>query len=74
MIIELNPNWEYIVPILVLMAIVVYQHLQINKIVVEIAEVWNQIGLLAVSISNKFTELDTKLNNVKERVDSKDKK
>lgn len=74
MIIEINPNWGYIIPILVLMGITTYQHLQINKLAQEASEIWNQIGLLAVSVSNKFTEFDTKIEDIKDRVDSKGKK
>ena len=73
MIVEINPNWGYIVPILVLSATVAYQHIQINRLTEEAAELWNQIGLLAVSISNKFTEFDTKLEGVKEAVALKKK-
>jgi len=74
MIIEISSNRGYIVPILVLMGITAYQHLQINKLMAEASELWNQIGLLAVSVSNKFTEIDTKATELKEKVDSKVKK
>jgi len=74
MIIELSPNWGYIIPILVMMAIIAYQHLQINKLLAETSEIWNQIGLLAVSISNKLTEYDTKIEALKESVAVKVKK
>ena len=74
MIIELSPNWGYIIPILVMIAIIIYQQSQIVKLFAETSEIWNQIGLLAVSISNKFTELDTKIDAVKESVGVKVKK
>lgn len=74
MIIEINPNWGYIIPILVMIAIIAYQHLQINKLMAEASEIWNQIGLLAVSVSNKFTEFDTKIEELKERVGTPGKK
>ena len=74
MIIEISPNWGYIIPILVLMGITTYQHLQINKLMAEASEIWNQIGLLAVSVSNKFTEIDTKASELKEKVEGKVKK
>lgn len=74
MIIEISPNWGYIIPILVMIAIIAYQHLQINKLMAEASELWNQIGLLAVSVSNKFTEIDTKANELKEKVEGKAKR
>ena len=74
MIIEISPNWGYIIPILVMMAIIAYQHLQITRLMSEASEIWNQIGLLAVSVSNKFTEFDTKIEGMKDRVGNTSKK
>jgi hypothetical protein len=71
MIIEINPNWGYIIPILVLMAINIYQAKKIDELTKEVSEIWHQIGLLALSITNKFVEIDGNSAKLREIVEVK---
>lgn len=71
MILEINPNWGYIIPILVLMGIVSYQAKKIKELTDEVSEVWHQIGLLALSITNKFIEIDANHTKLRELTETK---
>ena len=53
------------------MAINIYQAKKIDELTKEVSEIWHQIGLLALSITNKFVEIDGNSAKLREIVEVK---
>ena len=74
MTINITQEWLYVGIIFVLIGIQIYQQTKIKKLFSEATDLWEQMSILTMTIANKFTELDTRLKDLKEKVDSNDKK
>ncbi len=74
MTINITQEWLYVGIILVLIGIQIYQQTKIQKLFSEATDLWEQMSILTMTVANKFTELDTRLKDLKDTVETKDKK
>ena len=74
MTVQITQEWLYVGIIFVLIGIQIYQQTKIKKLFSEATDLWEQMSILTMTIANKFTELDVRLKDLKEKVDSNDKK
>ena len=74
MTIQVTQEWLYIAIILILMGIQIYQQTKLKKLFDEATDIWEQLSVLTMTIANKFTEFDTKLNQLEKRVDKNESK
>lgn len=74
MTIQITEQWFYVGIIFLLIGIQIWQQGKIKKLYLEVTDLWEQLSMLTLTVSNKFTELDTKVKSVKETVESNDKK
>jgi hypothetical protein len=74
MTVNITQEWLYVGIILVLIGIQIYQQAKIAKLFSEATDLWEQLSILTMTVANKFTELDTKFNELKQQVVSNDKK
>jgi len=74
MTVQITQEWLYVAIILVLMGIQVYQRTKINRLYKESVSLWENISILTMTVANKFTELDTKIGELKDQVVSNVKK
>lgn len=74
MTIQVTQEWLYVTIIVVLIGIQIYQQTKIKRLFQEATDLWDQMSVLTMTISNKFTEFDTKLKEVEKRIDKNESK
>jgi hypothetical protein len=74
MTINITQEWLYVGIIFVLIGIQIYQQTKIAKLFKEATDLWEQMSILTMTIANKFTELDVRVKELKDRVEPNDKK
>ncbi len=74
MTINITQEWLYVGIIFVLIGIQIYQQTKIAKLFKEATDLWEQMSILTMTIANKFTELDVRVKDLKDRVEPNDKK
>jgi|688.fasta_scaffold875010_3 hypothetical protein len=74
MTIQVTQEWLYVTIILVLIGIQIYQQAKIRRLFEEATDLWEQLSVLTMTISNKFTEFDTKLKELEKRTDKNESK
>jgi hypothetical protein len=74
MTINITQEWLYVGIIFVLIGIQIYQQAKIKRLFQEATDLWDQMSILTMTVANKFTELDTKFNELKQHVVGNDKK
>ena len=74
MTIQVTQEWLYIAIILILMGIQIYQQTKLKRLYQEATDIWEQLSVLTMTIANKFTEFDTKVNQLEKRADKNEDK
>ena len=74
MTVNITQEWLYVGIIFVLIGIQIYQQTKIAKLFKEATDLWEQMSILTMTIANKFTELDVRVKELKDRVEPNDKK
>jgi len=74
MTIQVTQEWLYVAIILVLMGIQIYQQSKLKRLFQEATDLWEQMSVLTMTISNKFTEFDTKIKELEKRIDKNESK
>jgi hypothetical protein len=74
MTIQVTQEWLYVGIIVVLIGIQIYQQTKIKHLFGEATDLWEQLSVLTMTISNKFTEFDTKLKELEKRADKNESK
>ena len=67
MTVNLTETTLYVVIILVLMGIQIYQLVQTRKLEKECRDLWDQLGTLTFSITNKMLEMQKNLNDKQDK-------
>jgi high-affinity nickel permease len=67
MTVNLTETTLYVVIILVLMGIQIYQLVQTRKLEKECRDLWDQLGTLTFSITNKMLEMQKDLNDKQDK-------
>lgn len=71
MTINLTETTLYVVIIVVLMAIQIYQLVQTKKLEKECKDLWDQIGTLTFSVTTKMLEMQKDLNSKQDKNENK---
>lgn len=74
MTIQVTQEWLYVTIILVLIGIQIYQQAKIRRLFEEATDLWEQLSVLTMTISNKFTEFDTKVKELEKKADKNESK
>jgi hypothetical protein len=67
MTVNLTETTLYVVIILILMGIQIYQLVQTRKLEKECRDLWDQLGTLTFSITNKMLEMQKNLNDKQDK-------
>lgn len=67
MTIEITQDIVYVSIILVLMAIQIYQRIQLEKVKKEVDKLWSQISTFNTMVAIKFLENEKSITNLKEK-------
>jgi len=67
MTVNLSETTLYVVIILVLMGIQIYQLVQTKKLEKECKDLWDQLGTLTFSITNKMLDMQKDLNTKQDK-------
>lgn len=62
-----NQEHIYLISVLILMAIQVYQQRRIEKLKKDIDSIWTQIGNFALALATKIQDLEKELEKKKEK-------
>ncbi len=71
MTVNLTETTLYVVIILVLMGIQIYQLVQTRKLEKECRDLWDQLGTLTFSITNKMLDMQKDLNTKQDKNENK---
>jgi hypothetical protein len=71
MTINISENNVYVGIIVVLVLIQIYQQSRIKHLENEVKEIWDQLGTLTFSITNKVLELHKELNSKQDKNENK---
>ena len=71
MTIDISENNVYVGIIVVLVLIQIYQQSRIKHLENEVKEIWDQLGTLTFSITNKVLELHKELNSKQDKNENK---
>lgn len=71
MTIQITEQWMYTGIILLLIGIQIWQQSKIRRLYKEAADLWDQLSIITMTASTKFTELDIRVKDIKDRVDTK---
>ena len=71
MTVNLTETTLYVVIILVLMGIQIYQLVQTRKLEKECRDLWDQLGTLTFSITNKMFDMQKDLNSKQDKNENK---
>lgn len=71
MTVQITEQWIYTGIIFLLIGIQIWQQSKIKRLYNEVTDIWEQMSMLTLSVSNKFTELDTRVKDLKDKVDTK---
>ena len=71
MTVNLSETTLYVVIILVLMGIQIYQLVQTKKLEKECKDLWDQLGTLTFSITNKMLDMQKDLNTKQDKNENK---
>ena len=74
MTIQVTQEWLYVTIILVLIGIQIYQQTKLKRLFQEATDLWEQLSVLTMTISNKFTEFDMKVKELEKRADKNESK
>jgi hypothetical protein len=71
MTVNLTETTLYVVIILVLMGIQIYQLVQTRKLEKECADLWDQLGTLTFSVTAKMLEMQKDINDKQDKNENK---